>query len=68
MCHLQSIERPTVLRDREAVLKALMLALLGATYRVQTDPTGSLAGLAREFVRDLSAHGVELRKRRAVRP
>lgn len=61
------IERPAILRDRDYVVRAVAHALLASTVHQRNRPDGTLRELTVTFLRDLGAHGVEVRRRRSTR-
>jgi hypothetical protein len=62
-CDLDRFSRPAVLREREEIHRAVRLALVQFGFATLANPAAQLDRLARDFVRDLSAAGLELRRR-----
>ena len=67
MPHLQLVERPPVLKDRDRIFTAVAHALLALECE-KAQGHDSLRHLANTLLRHLTAHGCEVRRRRAVRP
>jgi hypothetical protein len=65
---LQIIARPTVIRDRDHILRSIGMVLLSSQVEVLNHPEGSLRHLAEVFLREMQSHGLEVRKSRKVRP
>lgn len=64
MQDLSVIERPTIVRDRTRLLRAVAHALLASQVHAHNHPDETLQELSQRFLRDLGAYGIEVRVRR----